>query len=94
MGAVQKISIALTPELAAEVEAAVQSGDYASTSEVIRAALRGWKKRRDEREAAIARLQEMLEEADRSGPSIPYSPELFDDIKRRGLERLAARKSE
>ncbi|MFO5475003.1 MAG: type II toxin-antitoxin system ParD family antitoxin, partial [Dolichospermum sp.] len=37
---VEKISIALTPEMAALVRDAVKSGEYASSSEIIREALR------------------------------------------------------
>jgi antitoxin ParD1/3/4 len=37
---VEKMSIALTPELAAAVRAAVASGEYVSSSEVVREALR------------------------------------------------------
>jgi len=47
MQTVEKMSIALTPEIAASVRMAVESGDYASSSEVIREALREWKARRE-----------------------------------------------
>jgi antitoxin ParD1/3/4 len=40
---VEKLSIALTPEMAAAVRQAVASGEYASASEVIREALRLWR---------------------------------------------------
>ena len=43
MSKAQKISIALTPELNQMVQEAVESGQYASASEVVREALRGWK---------------------------------------------------
>lgn len=43
MASVEKLSIALTHEMADEVRAAVDSGDYASSSEVIREALRDWR---------------------------------------------------
>ena len=46
MASVEKISIALTEELASLVRGAVESGEYASSSEVIREALREWKARR------------------------------------------------
>lgn len=39
----EKMSITLTPELAAMVNDAVAAGDYASTSEGIREALRDWR---------------------------------------------------
>ena len=41
-----KISISLTDSQLQLVEQAVQSGDYASSSEVVREALREWKARR------------------------------------------------
>jgi hypothetical protein len=40
---VEKLSIALTPEMAAIVHHSVESGEYASSSEIIREALRDWK---------------------------------------------------
>ena len=43
MSRLEKLSISLTPELASLVRSAVTEGDYASTSEVIREALRDWK---------------------------------------------------
>ncbi len=46
MANAEKLSIALTPELAKMVREAVGSGDYASSSEVIREALRDWKTKR------------------------------------------------
>ena len=42
----EKLSISLTASQLELVEQAVQSGDYASSSEVIREALREWKARR------------------------------------------------
>jgi antitoxin ParD1/3/4 len=42
MGKAQKVSIALTEELAETARAAVASGDFGSSSEVVRAALREW----------------------------------------------------
>ena len=47
MGKVEKITIALTPEMAEFVRGAVDNGDYASTSEAIREAVREWKERRE-----------------------------------------------
>ncbi|MDR0809741.1 MAG: type II toxin-antitoxin system ParD family antitoxin [Gemmobacter sp.] len=41
-----KISISITDEHAAVLHDAVKSGDYASSSEVVREALREWRSRR------------------------------------------------
>ncbi len=46
MAHAEKLSIALPPEMAALVRDAVETGDYASVSEVVREALRDWKSKR------------------------------------------------
>ena len=46
MAEVERLTITLPPEMAAVVKQAVETGDYASSSEVIRAALRDWKMKR------------------------------------------------
>lgn len=89
MGAAQKMSIALTQELAREVEAAVASGDYSTASEVVRDALRAWKRERAQREAAIGRLKQLWDEGLASGEPVEGGFDA-DDIIRRGRERLAA----
>lgn len=85
---IEKLSIALTPEFAAEVRAAIATGEYASTSEVIRDALRAWKRAREERAAGLDELRRLWREGIESGDSAPLDAE---DIKRRGRERLKAR---
>jgi antitoxin ParD1/3/4 len=74
MSQVAKISIALTQEMAALVNQAVESGDYASGSEVIREALREWKQRRSLHQADRERLQGLWAQGLASGPG------RFDDI--------------
>ena len=86
MGKVEKISIALTDEMLTSVKAAVASGDYASSSEVVREALREWKSRRAREQALIAEVRELVREADASG----YEPhDGMEAIKREGRRRLA-----
>lgn len=46
MAELERLTITLPAEMAAVVKSAVESGDYASTSEVVRAALRDWKTKR------------------------------------------------
>ena len=46
MGAIERLTITLPSDMAAVVKGAVTGGDYASTSEVIREALRDWKTKR------------------------------------------------
>ncbi len=46
MAEIERLTITLPTEMAAVVKSAVEDGDYASTSEVVRAALRDWKTKR------------------------------------------------
>lgn len=65
---VEKISIALTSEMAATVRDAVNSGEYVSTSEVVREALREWKLRHTFRHEEIKELRKFWQEGLHSGP--------------------------
>lgn len=46
MSTIERLTVTLPHEMANVVRDAVQAGDYASTSEVVRAALRDWKVKR------------------------------------------------
>src|SRR6202167_2582745 len=46
MAEIERMTITMPAEMAAVVKQAVATGDYASTSEVVRAALRDWKLKR------------------------------------------------
>ncbi|MFG1343022.1 ribbon-helix-helix domain-containing protein [Xanthobacter autotrophicus] len=56
MANVEKVSVALTPEMAAMMREVVETGEYASASEVMREALRDWKHRRTLRARAVEEL--------------------------------------
>jgi antitoxin ParD1/3/4 len=43
---IERLTVTMPAELAAVIKEAVETGDYASTSEVVRAALRDWKVKR------------------------------------------------
>ena len=68
MSNVAKISVTLTSEMAALVDRAVESGEYATGSEVIREALREWKQRRALFDRQPERLRELWAEGLASGP--------------------------
>jgi antitoxin ParD1/3/4 len=67
MATVEKITIALTPEMAGFIRGAVQSGEYASTSEAIRDAVREWKERRDLLGYTVEELRTAVQEGLSSG---------------------------
>ena len=46
MAAVERLTITLPSDMAAAIKGAVNGGDYASTSEVVREAVRDWKMKR------------------------------------------------
>jgi antitoxin ParD1/3/4 len=68
MANVEKVSIALPPEMLAVVREAVASGEYASSSEVMREALRDWKRRRALEQTDIEELRRLWQEGLESGP--------------------------
>jgi antitoxin ParD1/3/4 len=57
LGAIERLTITLPAEMAGVVKGAVDDGDYASTSEVIREALRDWKLKRELRLRQLAELK-------------------------------------
>ena len=82
---VQKVSIALTSEQLDALKAAVASGEYATTSEVVREAVRDWQFKRELRREDILRLRQMWDEGKASGPARRVD---FGKVKREGQKRL------
>jgi antitoxin ParD1/3/4 len=68
---IEKISIALPTDMLAMVREAVDGGDYASSSEVVREALREWKARRRLQGDAVQELRRQWQEGLDSGPGAP-----------------------
>ena len=85
------MNVSLTPELERLVQRKVKSGEYQTASEVIREGLRLIKER-DKQAWLRAEIQKAIDEIDR-GEYTEYTEEnlheLFEDVKRRGRERLA-----
>jgi antitoxin ParD1/3/4 len=63
MPSIEKISIALPPEMVAQVRQAVESGEYASSSEVVRDALREWTQKRNLHQQGIKELRRVWKQA-------------------------------
>jgi antitoxin ParD1/3/4 len=82
MSTVEKISIALPPEMVAVVRSAVDTGEYASSSEVVRDALRDWTQKRSLRQQGVEELRQVWQQAIKDKtPGVPV-----DDVLNR-LER-------
>ncbi len=60
---IEKISIALPPDMIAEIHEAVASGLYSSSSEAIRDALRVWIRERRLKKAALDQMRRVWEQA-------------------------------
>jgi antitoxin ParD1/3/4 len=75
MADIQKVSVALTAEQLAAIKAAVETGEYATTSEVVREALRDWQFKRDLRREDINRLRQMWDVGKASGAAKPLDIE-------------------
>ncbi|HEV2898686.1 MAG TPA: type II toxin-antitoxin system ParD family antitoxin [Pseudaminobacter sp.] len=85
MSSVEKVSVALSPELLDVVKKAVATGEYGSASEVIREALREWRLRQPLRQAEIDRLRKAWAQGLESGQPEPFD---IDDIMRRARNRF------
>jgi len=86
----QKVSIALTPEFLTIIKQAVETGEYTSTSEVVRDALREWKDRRTLRELDTEEVRRLWQEGIGSGPSVEAAP-VFERLRGK-YRRMAAEK--
>jgi antitoxin ParD1/3/4 len=69
MAEIERLSIALPTPMADAVRRAVDAGEYASASEVIRDALRLWESRRDLRERDLGIVRQRWDEGKASGRS-------------------------
>lgn len=63
MATAEKISIALPAEMVAIVRGAVDTGEYASSSEVVRDALRDWTRKRSLQQQGVAELRQLWQQA-------------------------------
>lgn len=85
MATIEKISIALPPEMVAQVRQAVATGEYASSSEVVRDALRDWSYKRQLQQNGIKELRQLWEQA-RKDESAGVAPEdVLDRLERKYL---------
>lgn len=87
MAVIQKISIALTSEQVASLRAAVETGEYATTSEIMREALRDWQGKRELRGEDLRHLRQLWAEGKESGSAIPLD---LAQVRREARKRLKA----
>jgi antitoxin ParD1/3/4 len=69
MSKIEKLSIAVTHEQAEALRLAVRDGEFASSSEAVRDALRDWTEKRRRRDAAVQEVRRLWDEGIASGVS-------------------------
>jgi antitoxin ParD1/3/4 len=87
MSNIEKLSVALTGEQVAALKAAVETGEYATTSEIVREAVRDWQTKRALRREDVERLRQLWDEGVASGPG-RFSG--ISDLKAEARRRLKA----
>jgi antitoxin ParD1/3/4 len=81
MAKLERVTVTMPEEMAAKMRAAVESGEYATTSEIVREALRDWEEYQERRQAKLAWLRAEI----KKGMDGPFRPadEYFDELEAR-----------
>src|SRR5579864_7991373 len=88
----EKISITMTPDMLRAIRESVEAGEYASTSEALRDAVRVWQRHRLEDAARLTAIRARVRRSlDDRRPSIPLD-EAFDRIEKLHAHTVKARK--
>ena len=88
VGAIERMTITMPAEMAATLRQSVDGGEYASTSEVIREAVRDWTRARDTERRELDELRALIREGMDSGPSIPAA-QVFAELREKIMARAA-----
>lgn len=88
MAAIERLTITMPAEMAATLRATVEDGEYATTSEIVREALRDWTRARDSERRELDALREAIRVGDESGPGIPAA-EVFAELRQMIADRRA-----
>ena len=87
MSTIERVTIALTKELADNVRHAVKAGEYASTSEVVREALRDWQLKRMTQQEQLVQVRRLWLAGIESGSAGPLD---IAEIKREARKSRVA----
>jgi antitoxin ParD1/3/4 len=89
MANIEKVSVALTSEQIEALRSAVDTGEYATTSEIVREAVRDWQMKRELQRADVKRLRRSWDEGKASGAARPLD---LPALKRQARSQLAKAK--
>lgn len=78
----ERMTITMPTEMAESLRETVAGGEYASTSEVVREALRNWMRNRDAERRDLEALRRAIRAGLDSGPDIP-ADQVFAELKAR-----------
>jgi antitoxin ParD1/3/4 len=81
MSKLERITVTMPEEMAARLRAAVETGQYATTSEVVREALRDWNEDQERLEAKRELMRKEIEKG-LEGPFLD-GPEVMADLLKR-----------
>ncbi len=85
MSEIQKVSVALTGQQLMTLKTAVDSGEYATTSEIVREALRDWQRKRELHGEDVQRLRQLWAEGKQSGPAVAAD---LGEVRQKARQRL------
>lgn len=79
MSKLERITVTMPTEMVAKLRAAVESGEYATTSEIVREALRDWEEYQGRRQAKLVWLRTEIAKG-MIGESRPIE-DVFDELE-------------
>ncbi len=82
MPSVERLTITMPTEMAETLRRTVEGGEYASTSEVVREALRDWTRARDAERRDLEALRAAIRVGLESGPGLP-AEDVFAELRAR-----------
>lgn len=91
MSSIEKVSVMLTGEQISSLNAAVETGEYATTSEIVREAVRDWQIKHDLRKKDIKQLRQLWDFGLASGSAGELD---LQDLRREARARLEDAKKE
>lgn len=80
MSNIERITVTVSSGMAATLRHTVEDGEYATTSEIVREALREWARKRDQELQQLSTLRALIHEGDESGPGLP-AEEVFAELR-------------
>lgn len=66
MSKLERITVTMPAEMAAKLRAAVDEGSYATSSEIVREAVRAWVDKEERRQAELTRIRALIAEGEAS----------------------------